>query len=589
MTALGLVELSINGRLVGADRMAPGWTDYRTRIQYTTTDVRDLLQPGENVVAARLGRGWYAGEVAEYGAEQYGDYPALLAQLEIELEWGDRMIVATDSSWRAHRGPLVANDLLLGETLDGREEPSGWLEPGYADDGWARAIVCAGPGGRLVAQREPGVRIVAGLEPRTITAVGPGREIVDFGQNIAGHVRIRASEPAGTTITIRHAEVLDDRGELYTANLRSATQTDTYTFRGDADEVFEPQFTSHGFRYAEVGGLSSGLDPSQLAARAVSSMGPAMGSFGCSDALVNQIHQNVTWGLRDGLVGLPVDCPQRDERLGWAADAAAMAPSALFLGDTAALFEKWLIDLADAQLASGAYPDVAPRIGVTGSGNAGWADAGVLVPWALYQQTGNLGVIERQYDSMHRYLRFLEAGQVGGIRHGGRYGDWLALGPQTSLELVGTAFLAHASATFVRMARLLGRNGDAEGIGRLAAAARSAFRRRFTLPGGTLEHETQTGYSLALGFGLLPTSVRGAAADRLAALIEAADGHLQTGFLGTPLVLHALSDHGHHELATRVIRRTPTRAGASRSARARRRSGSAGIRGRRSAGSRIRR
>ncbi len=233
VSALGLVELSINGRLVGADRMAPGWTDYRTRIQYTTTDVRDLLRPGENVIAARLGRGWYAGEVAEYGAEQYGDYPALLAQLEIELDGGDRIVVATDSSWRAHRGPLVADDLLMGETLDARDEPSGWLEPGYRRRRLGASHRVRRPGGRLVAQREPGVRIVAELEPRTITTVGPGREIVDFGQNIAGHVRVRASEPAGTTITIRHAEVLDDQGGLYTANLRSATQTDTYTFRGD--------------------------------------------------------------------------------------------------------------------------------------------------------------------------------------------------------------------------------------------------------------------------------------------------------------------------------------------------------------------
>jgi alpha-L-rhamnosidase len=355
-------------------------------------------------------------------------------------------------------------------------------------------------------------------------------------------------------VTVRHAEQLDDRGALYTASLRSATQTDRYTFRGDADEVFEPRFTSHGFRYAEVSGFTRGLDPCQITARVVSSMGPATGSFSCSDELVNQIHRNVVWGLRAGLVGIPVDCPQRDERLGWAADAAAMAPSALFLGDTAALFEKWLVDMADAQLPSGAYPDVAPRVGVTGSGNAGWADAGVLVPWIVYRQTGNVGVIERQYDSMRRYLRFLDADHVGGVRHGGRYGDWLALEDPTSLELIGTAYLVGAADGFVRMARLLGRDGDADASRRLAARARTAFRRRFATPSGTLAHETQTGYALALGFGLLPKGALAAAAGRLAALIEAADAHLLTGFLGTGAVLHALSNHGHHELATRVVR-----------------------------------
>ncbi len=301
-------------------------------------------------------------------------------------------------------------------------------------------------------------------------------------------------------------------------------------------------------------GLSEPLDPARVTARVVSSMGPPTGSFACSDELVNAVHRNVGWGLRGGLVGIPIDCPQRDERLGWTADAAAMAPSALFLGDTAPVFEKWLVDLADAQLPSGAYPDIAPRIGVTGGGNAGWADAGVLVPWLIYQRTGKVAVIERQYDSMLRYVRFLDADHVGGVRHGGRYGDWLALEDPTSLELIGTAYLAYSAALFVRMARLLGRDRHADDIDRLAALARSAFRRRFTTDPGVLGHETQTGYALALGFDLLPLGARRAAATRLASLIEAADGHLLTGFLGTGPVMPALSDHGHHELATRLAR-----------------------------------
>ena len=348
---------------------------------------------------------------------------------------------------------------------------------------------------------------------------------------------------------------LDDQGALYTASLRSARQTDAYTFRGDGEEVFEPRFTAHGFRYAEVSGLSTRLQPDQLTARAVTSMGPPIGTFECSDELVNAIHRNVVWGLRDGLIGIPIDCPQRDERLGWAGDAAAMAPSALFLGDTAALFEKWLIDLSDAQLPSGAYPDVAPRIGVTGSGNAGWADAGVLVPWTVYRQTGNVGVIERQYDSMRRYLRFLEADHVGGIRHGGRYGDWLALEGPTSLELIGTAYLA-------RRGRLLRGDGSTPGSRRRRRRHRPArLHRPGRLPTAVhhaIRHARGTRPRRAMpsrsGSDCCRRARRRAAADRLAALIEAADGHLLTGFLGTALVLHALSDHGHHELATRVVR-----------------------------------
>jgi alpha-L-rhamnosidase len=231
-----------------------------------------------------------------------------------------------------------------------------------------------------------------------------------------------------------------------------------------------------------------------------------------------------------------------------------MAPSALFLGDTGAVFEKWLIDLADAQLPSGAYPDVAPRIGVTGSGNAGWADAGVLVPWSVYRQTGNRRVLERQYDSMLRYVRFLEADQTGGIRHGGRYGDWLALEGPTSLQLIGTAYLAQTARLVATAAGLLGHSDDEAAVGRLAARATAAFRRRFLTATGSLCHETQTGYALALGFDLVPRSARQAAADRLADLIETAGGHLLTGFLGTALVLDALSDNGHHALATALVR-----------------------------------
>ncbi len=553
VTALGLVELSLNGRRVGADRLAPGWTDYRRRIQYRTSDVLDLLRPGENVIAARLGRGWFAGEVGDFGAEQYGDFPALMAQVEVDRADGRRTIVATDTTWRAHPGPLVEDDLLFGETVDARDEPTGWDAPGFPDDDWQPVIVRAAPGGRLVAQRDAGVRIVDELAPAAMTSVAPDRQIVDFGQNLAGHVRIRAMQSAGTTITIRHAEALDARGELYTANLRTARQTDRYTFGGNGEEVFEPRFTSHGFRYVEISGLPEGLDRGQLTARVVSSMGPATGSFACSDELVNAIHRNVVWGLRGGIVGIPTDCPQRDERLGWTADVAAMAPSALFLADTAPVFEKWLIDLADAQPPSGAYPDIAPRIGVTGSGNAGWADAGVALPWVIHQRTGDGRVIERQYDSMRRFVRFLEADQVGGLRHGGRYGDWLALETPTGLELIGTAYLTRSAALFARMARMLGNDEDADAAARLAARSRAAFRRRFA-PGGVLREETQTGYALALGFELLPRSVRSAASSRLADLIRAADDHLLTGFLGTGLVLAVLSDHGHHELAARVVR-----------------------------------
>jgi alpha-L-rhamnosidase len=268
---------------------------------------------------------------------------------------------------------------------------------------------------------------------------------------------------------------------------------------------------------------------------------------------VNRIHENVAWGLRDNFISIPTDCPQRDERLGWAADVQVFAPSALFIGDVANILEKWLVDLADAQFPSGVYPDTAPHVGHVGAGNAGWADAGVLVPWAIYERTGDRRVLERQYGSMRRYLAYLEADHTNGVRWAGPLGDWLSLGAQTRTDLVGTAYLTWTSKVFSRIARLVGNAEDAERFGRLSDGANEAFIGSFVASDGTIADDTQTGYALALGFGLLPVHLRQVAADRLAQLVEDNGVHLTTGFLGAPLVLAALSDYGHHHLACQLV------------------------------------
>jgi alpha-L-rhamnosidase len=553
-TALGLYELHVNGRRVGDELLTPGWTDYRHRIQYQTYDIGEMLRPGENVIGAILADGWYAGQMASFGGNHYGDAPALLCELDIELESRETMAIVTDGSWRAWASAASLADLLMGERVDGRLEPLGWDSPDFDDTDWAPVQFRASPRVPIVAPRDDGVRVLESRFPVSTIERAPGRFVLDFGQNLAGHLRVEASEPRGATLSIRHAEVLDEKGELYTANLRSAEATDAYTFRGDGSETYEPRFTYHGFRYAELAGLSEPLLPGQVRAVAISSACRTIGSFECSDPLVNQIHTNVVWGLRDNFISIPTDCPQRDERLGWAADVQVFAPSALFIADVANTLEKWLIDLADAQLPSGVYPDTAPHVGHVGAGNAGWADAGVLVPWALYEATGDRTLIDRQYPSMRRYLEFLESDHTAGIRSAGRLGDWLNLGAQTHPDLIGTAYLAWTSGVFTRIARLVGQDDDAERSGRLSREANEAFIRSFVLSDGTVSGDTQTGYALALGFGLLPEPLRQSAADQLAILVDVAGGHLTTGFLGVPLVLAALSNHGHHGLACRLVR-----------------------------------
>ena len=555
VSALGLYELRINGRRIGGQCLTPGWTDYRKRVQYQVYDVTADLRLGDNAIGMALADGWYAGRVAWFGTHLYGDAPAGLVQLEIELDNGRSVVIVSDGSWRERSGQATVADLLAGEHVDRRAEPVGWDEPDFDDQDWVPVRLRADPGVPLVAGRDEGVRVIADLTPTKIRARAKGRYVVDFGQNISGHVRLQATGPAGRTITIRHAEVLDANEELYTANLRTAAATDAVTLRGDGNEVFEPRFTFHGFRYAEISGYPGRLSTKRVTARALSSAVRTIGSFECSMPLVNAVFRNAVWSLRDNFIGIPMDCPQRDERLGWTGDTQIFAPSALFIADVTSVLEKWLVDLQDAQHPSGAYPDYAPVAGDVSYGNAGWADAGVLVPWAIFEATGDPRVLEQQYGSIRRYLGYLEGEQTGGIRSAQRYRDWLGLGRQVPGDLIGTAYLARTSAVASQIARVLQRGSDAVRWTRLARAARRAFVATFVGPDGTISGGTQTGQALALGFQLLPTRLQPIAAARLAAMIEEVGAHVHTGFLGLPLVLPALSDHGFHELACRLVAR----------------------------------
>ncbi len=554
VTALGLYELRINGRRIGDRHLSPGWTDYRRRLEYQVYDVSDVLEPGENVVGAALADGWWAGNVAWFGRSQYGDAPALLAQLECLLADGSTVVVATDHGWSGRPGASLVADLIAGQRIDGRAEPVGWDRPAFDAAGWSAVELRAAPGVPLVAARDEGVRIVETLAPISLVEREPGRTIVDFGQNIAGTVTLVASAPAGTTATLRFAEVLDDDGGLYTANLRGADARDSYTFRGDGQEAFVPDFTFHGFRYAEVTGLSTPLAAEQIQARAISSATAIIGEFECSDPNVTAVHRNTVWSLRDNFISIPMDCPQRDERLGWAGDIGIFGPTSLFIADVAQFLEKWLVDLADAQEASGAYRDFAPAFPRAGAGNAAWADAGVMLPWTIYQHTADATVLDRQYASMRRYLLYLEADHTSGLRQAGRYGDWVSIGDRTPKDLIGTAYLARTADVFVQIARTLGNDADAQRFGRLAAQADGAFKQSFVQDDGTIIGDTQTAYAVALEFGLLPADLRQRSADRLAELVRAAGTHLTTGFVGTPLLLPALSEHGHHELACELMR-----------------------------------
>ncbi|MBV9596486.1 MAG: family 78 glycoside hydrolase catalytic domain [Chloroflexi bacterium] len=555
ITALGLYEASINTTRVGEERLAPGWTDYRARLQYQTYDATSLLRSGDNVLGVRLGDGWYAGSVGGWGRRRYGDRPALLAQLEVELDSGERLMLVSDSSWRTCSSGTWLDDLQLGERTDFRNEPTGWTSAEFDDGQWQAAACRAGPGVRLVASRDDGVRRVANLPAVSVQPAGGDRYIVDLGANSAGVLRLQVVGTRGQHVVIRHAEALDDSGELYVENLRGAEQRDEYILADAGPTTLEPRFTFHGFRYAELAGLAGAPSTTDLTTQVLSSASRLVGAFSCSDPRVEQLQRNIVTSLWANFISIPTDCPQRNERLGWTADLQIFAPTALFNADVTNMLDKWLDDMVDAQLPSGAYSDIAPApSGWAGAGNTAWSDAGVIVPWILYQHSGDAGLLERMYASMRRFMVFLEADQTDGLRFGGRYGDWVSLGARTDKLLIGTAYLAYVADLFERTAGVLGRSADQQHYAHFARDVRQAFRRRFLRDDGSLVVQTQTAHALAIGFDLVTGDERAAAGERLAELVEEAGTHLATGFLGTPLVMPALSDTGHHELACRLLR-----------------------------------
>ena len=563
VTSLGLYEVYLNGERVGDQLFTPGWTSYRRRLQYQTYDVTALLRPGANVVGAILGDGWYRGNLGFFRQRNlYGRQLALLAQLEIRYQSGRTERVVSDGDWKASAGPILSSDIYGGETYDARRELSGWTAGGapYDDRNWTTVgVLVYPPPAALLAAMSPPVRRVRELRPVAIRRAPSGETIFDLGQNFTGWARLSVRGPAGTTVTLRFGEVLDREGNLYTANLRAAAQTDRYTLSGNGREVYEPHFTFHGFRYVAVRGLPAPADSATITGIAVSSDLVQTGSLVTSDSLLNRLQRNIVWGQRSNFLDVPTDCPQRDERLGWTGDAQVFARTAAFNMDVAGFFAKWLSDVAADQDPSGSVPWVIPNpLGGDSThfaGTAGWSDVAVIVPWTMYLTYGDRRVLERQYPSMRAWVDYARrrAGTDLIWRPGWQFGDWLALhsddpsypGATTSTDLIATAFLAHSTDLVARTAAILGHEDDAAEYRARFRAIREAFNREFVSRTGRVGENTQTAYTLAIAFDLLPDSLVSVAGGRLAQDVAARDHHLTTGFLGTPYLLHVLGATGH--------------------------------------------
>ncbi len=412
-TALGTYQVSINGHAVGDAVLAPGWTDYAKRMLYQTYDVTGLLTPGENVVAAIVADGWacsFYGEDPKHPGAHYAGEPQLLLQLEMTFTDGSERRLVTNDEWRSSTGTVVYADLIMGERREHDREPEGWDRPGYDASGW-RGVSCGeAEHCLLVADPGPPVRVTEDLPPRRMDRGPAGELVVDFGQNLTGWCRLTVEEPLGTDIRVRHGEVLGPDGGLYVDNLGTARQADSYTTVGGR-QVLEPRFTFHGFRYAEITGLSGDLGAGAITACAVGSDIPRTGYFECSQADVNRLFANIDWGQRDNFLSIPTDCPQRNERLGWLGDAQIFVRTAAYNRDVASFFSKWLDDVTDAQLPSGAFPDFAPLLGHNRPGAPAWGDAGVVVPWTIYKMYGDRGLLERKFEAMTAWMDFLSCRQ----------------------------------------------------------------------------------------------------------------------------------------------------------------------------------
>jgi alpha-L-rhamnosidase len=525
-TALGVYQASINGRVVNSNSVLdPGWTDYTKRVMVQTYDVTGLLAPGKNTLGAVLGDGWYAGRVGWMGLAQYGPRPFFSAQLEMTFADGTTQIMATDASWKAGAGAVVASDQQWGEVIDNRLAAA-WETPSFDDAAWAAPVVVTREIS-LDPQHGPPVRKLLELPPRAITRAGPVW-IVDFGQNMVGHVRLTARGAAGDTIVVRHAEILNPDGSLYTENLRPALATDKFILSGKGAETFEPLFTFHGFRYAEISGYPGALSAADVRGVVVGSDNPPIGTWESSDTNLNQLFSNIVWGQRGNFISVPTDCPQRDERMGWMGDAQVFAPTAACNADVAAFFEKWMVDVNDGQSARGDFGKFSPRV----ADNAAWpvwADAGVIIPWLMYENYGDTAFLSENYAAMARWVDYCQGASRGLLLTGG-VGDHLAPRP-TPIDLVDTAYFANSARIVARAAALLGRNEDAARYGKLHDDIVAAFNAAFVATNGVLRGDTQTGDILALRFDLLPEALRPAVAARLAGSVEQT-GHLTTGFVG---------------------------------------------------------
>ncbi|MFJ6158754.1 glycoside hydrolase family 78 protein [Pseudarthrobacter sp. NPDC092184] len=570
VTALGIVEAYLNGQRVGDEILAPGWTTYRHRLNYSTHDVTELINNGANTLGAMVGEGWARGRLGWEGAGPtkniFADRPGLFMQLE--LDHGDHTeIIATDEEFCTTPGPVLFDSIYDGEHYDARQEIAGWSEPGFDASAWAEVETMDWDLDTLEAPTKEPVRRIEEVGVQRLITTPSGKTIADFGQNLVGWIRLTVDGEAGTTVTLRHAEVLED-GELGVRPLRTAKATDKYTLRGGGPETWEPRFTFHGFRYAEIEGYPGELTADKLTAVVIHTDMKRTGWFESSNPLLNQLHSNTVWSMKGNFVSLPTDCPQRDERLGWTGDINVFGPTAAYLYDVRGVLGSWLRDLALEQKHKGYVPMVVPDFQTHAAPmtTAVWSDVAVLLPWTLYQAYGDQQILTDAYPSMADFTTQVEGllSPNGLWDTGFQFGDWLdpdappenPSGGKTESHLVAAAYFCRVTDVMAKTAALLGNSEDEARFSNLAAKVKQAFLDEYVTPSGRLANNSATAYALAITFDILSPGQKERAGQMLANLVTKAKHTISTGFVGTPVLCDALMQTGHLDDAYKLLLNT---------------------------------
>lgn len=562
VAGLGFHEVYINGQKVSDHILSPAFTNYDKTVLYDVHDVSEQLQEGPNAIGIMLGNGWYNSSAKEVWGFDHAPWradPTVKCHLEIFFDDNTSEQVVTDDTWRAIQGPVRFSNLWQGEYYDARQEVKDWNMAQLDDSKWFPVRRVAGPIGELHPQISPPVKVIQTLGIAKRTVLPNGHEVYDFGQNIAGFVKIRVRGKAGSRVEIKYGERTDASGAVDQSNISnlladSLFQTDRYTLKGDGEEEWSPRFVYHGFRFAELTYVGEKPELVSIAAQAISTAFTQESEFTCSDEMTNKIQSNTLWSFRNNFVGFPTDCPQR-EKNGWTGDAQLACETGLTNFNTVTSYRKWLRDLRDEQRPDGNLPGIVPTNGwgyYWGNGPA-WDIACVVIPWSLYGYSGDKAVLQENYEMMRKYVDYMQSRSPGYIADFG-LGDWIPVETETPVAVTSTGYFYYGADVLAKAAQLLGKNGDASKYADLAGKIRQAFNTKFFDPRKvTYANGSQTALSCALFHKLVPAKYEKAIQKKLVDALHAREDHIDTGILGARYVPHALSAMGQSSLAHRVI------------------------------------